>query len=252
VSPIGGVARALARVPLPPAFDRLRVKLSPGDARLTEAAEWSDCLVMVERGTVEVECEGGSHRSFAAGDLLALECLPVRALRNRGPGEAWLLAVRRHTDRGEFRMKFQSTVELGGKTATGIRVPDEIVESLGAGRRPAVTVGIGGHTYRSTVAVMDGVYMLPLSAENREAAGVAAGDEVEVEIALDTAPRVMAVPDDLAAALDAEPAARRTFDGLSYSLQRFHVESVTGAKTAETRQRRIAKSVATLREGRSR
>jgi uncharacterized protein YdeI (YjbR/CyaY-like superfamily) len=63
---------------------------------------------------------------------------------------------------------------------------------------------------------------------------------------------VMTVPDDLAAALDAEPAARRTFDGLSYSLQRFHVESVTGAKTEETRQRRIAKSVATLRDGRAR
>lgn len=149
-------------------------------------------------------------------------------------------------------MKFPTTIELGGKTATGFRVPDSVVEALGAGKRPAVTVRIGDHTYRSTVAVMDGVFMLPLSAENRAAAGVAAGDEVEVEVALDTAPRVMAVPDDLAAALDAEPAARRTFDGLSYSLQRFHVESVTGAKTDETRQRRIAKSVATLREGRSR
>ena len=252
MSPIGGVARALARVPLPPAFDRLRVRLQPGAARLTEAAEWNDCLVMVERGAVEVECIGGGRRSFVAGDMLALECLPVRALRNRGPDEAWLLAVRRQADRGEDTMKFQTTVELGGKTATGFRVPDEIVESLGAGKRPAVTVAIGGHTYRSTVAVMDGVYMLPLSAENRQAAGVAAGDEVEVEVALDTAPRVMAVPEDFAAALDAEPAARRTFDGLSYSLQRFHVESVTGAKTDETRQRRIEKSVATLREGRSR
>lgn len=250
--PIGGIARALARVPLPPAFDRLRITLEPGDARLTEATEWTDCLVLVEHGTLEVECDGGARRSFAAGDLLALECLPVRALRNRGPDAVRLLAVRRHADRGENAMKFQTTVELGGKTATGLRVPDDVVEALGSGKRPAVTVRIGDHTYRSTVAVMDGVYMLPLSAENREAAGVAAGDEVEVEVKLDTAPRVMAVPDDFAAALDAEPAARRTFDGLSYSLQRFHVESVTGAKTDETRQRRIAKSVATLREGRQR
>jgi hypothetical protein len=250
--PLWGVARALARVPLPPAFDRLRVTLEPGDARLTEPTEWADCLVMVERGTVEVECEGGGRRSFAAGDLLALECLPVRALRNRGPEVVRLLAVRRHAVTGDEPMKFRSTIELGGKTATGFRVPDEIVESLGAGRRPAVTVRIGDHTYRSTVAVMDGVFMLPLSAENREAAGLAAGDEVEVEVTLDTAPRVMTVPDDFAAALDAEPAARQTFDGLSYSLQRFHVESVTGAKTDETRQRRIAKSVATLREGRPR
>jgi uncharacterized protein YdeI (YjbR/CyaY-like superfamily) len=99
---------------------------------------------------------------------------------------------------------------------------------------------------------MDGMFMLPLSAENRSAAGLAAGDEVEVEVELDTEPRVMAVPDDFAAALDAEPRARQTFDGLSYSLQRYHVEQVTGAKSDETRQRRIAKSVATLREGRAR
>jgi len=250
--PIGGVARALARVPLPPVFDRLRITLEPGDARLTEAAEWSDCLVMVERGTVGVEGRGGARRSFAEGDMLALECLPVRALRNRGPDQVRLLAVRRHAHAGDKPMKFHTTIELGGKTATGFRIPDEVVESLGAGKRPAITVGIGGHSYRSTVAVMDGVFMVPLSAENRAAAGVAAGDEVDVEVALDTAPRVMTVPDDFAAALDAEPAARGTFDGLSYSLQRFHVESVTGAKTDETRQRRIAKSVATLREGRQR
>lgn len=250
--PIGGVARTLARVPLPPAFDRLRITLEPGAGRLTEPMAWRDCLVLVEHGTVEVECEGGSRRSFAAGEMLALECLPVRALRNHGPAEARLLAVRRQALEGGRRMKFHATIELGGKTATGFRVPDDVVESLGAGKRPAVTVRIGEHVYRSTVAVMDGLYMLPLSAENREAAGLAAGDDVEVEVALDTAPRVMAVPDDFAAALDAEPAARRTFDGLSYSLQRFHVESVTGAKTDETRQRRIAKSVTTLREGRAR
>ena len=242
----------MARVPLPPAFDRLRITLRPGAARLTEAAEWSDCLVLVEHGTVEVECQGGTRRPFAAGDMLALECLPVRALRNRGPDEVRLLAVRRNALAGGKPLKFHTTVELGGRTATGFRVPDAVVEALGAGKRPAVTVRIGGHTYRSTVAVMDGAFMLPLSAENREAAGAAAGDAVEVEVTLDTAPRVMAVPDDFAAALNAEPAARRTFDGLSYSLQRFHVESVTDAKTDETRQRRIAKSVATLREGRSR
>jgi Bacteriocin-protection, YdeI or OmpD-Associated/Domain of unknown function (DUF1905) len=252
MSPFGGVARAMTRVPLPPAFDRLRITLSPGVTRLTDAGDWSDCLVLVERGTVEVECEGGSRRSFAAGDLLALECLPLRALRNRGSDEAGLVAVRRHAAKGGAPVKFSTTIVLGGKTATGFQVPDTVVDSLGAGKRPAVTVRIGDHTYRSTVAVMDGVFMLPLSAENREAAGVAAGDEVEVEVALDTAPRVIAVPDDFAAALDADPVARRTFDGLSYSLQRFHVESVTGAKSDETRQRRIAKSVATLREGRAR
>lgn len=252
MSPYGGVARALARVPLPPAFDRLRVTLGPGAARLTAATEWTDYLVLVEHGSVEVECIGGTRRTFAAGDMLALECLPVRALRNRGSDEARLLAVRRHAHGGDRPMKFTTTIILGGKTATGFQVPDEVVEALGSGKRPAVTVRIGSHSYRSTVAVMDGMFMLPLSAENRSAAGLAAGDEVEVEVELDTEPRVMAVPDDFAAALDAEPRARQTFDGLSYSLQRYHVEQVTGAKSDETRQRRIAKSVATLREGRAR
>jgi hypothetical protein len=88
-------------VPLPPAFDRLRVTLGPGTARLTTPDEWHDCLVLVEHGAVEVECEGGTRRSFAAGDMLALDCLPVRALRNPGTHEARLLAVRRHPPAGD-------------------------------------------------------------------------------------------------------------------------------------------------------
>lgn len=149
-------------------------------------------------------------------------------------------------------MRFRTSIELGGKTATGFRVPDEVVAALASGKRPPVVVRIGPHTYRSTVAVMNGVFMLPLSAENRSAAGVAAGDEVEVELALDSAPREVEVPDDFAAALDAEPQALRTFGGLSNSNKQWHVLQVTGAKTDETRQRRIAKSVAMLREGRAR
>ena len=149
-------------------------------------------------------------------------------------------------------MRFHATIEQSGKTATGIRVPEEIVEALAAGKRPAVRVTINGFTYRSTVAVMGGRYMVGVSAENRAGARVAGGDEVDVEIELDTAPRELTVPADLAAALDGEPAARRTFDGLSYSNRSWHVLQVEGAKTDETRQRRIAKSVEMLREGRAR
>ena len=149
-------------------------------------------------------------------------------------------------------MRFHTTILQGGKTATGIRVPDEVVEALGSGKRPAVTVTINDFTYRSTIAVMDGVYMVGVSAENRAGAGVVGGDEVEVDIELDTAPREVTVPDDFAAALDAEPDARRTFDGLSYSNQSWHVLQIVGAKTDETRQRRIAKSVASLKDGRIR
>jgi uncharacterized protein YdeI (YjbR/CyaY-like superfamily) len=92
--------------------------------------------------------------------------------------------------------------------------------------------------------------MLPVSAEHREAAGVAAGDEVDVDLELDTEPRVLEVPADLSAALDGDAGARRRFDGLSYSKKQRFVLPVEQAKTAETRQRRIAKAVEALREGR--
>ena len=144
-------------------------------------------------------------------------------------------------------MRFHSTVELGGRTATGIPVPDDVVTALGAGRRPAVRVTIGGHTYRSTVGARGGRFLLPLSAENRAGAGVAAGDEVDVDLELDTEPREVAVPPDLAAALDAEPAARSAFDGMAYSHRLRWVLSVEDAKSAATRQRRVAKVVEELR-----
>ena len=149
-------------------------------------------------------------------------------------------------------MRFRTTILQGDKTATGIRVPDEVVESLGAGKRPAVSVTINGFTYRSSIATVSGTYMVGVSAENRAGAGVKGGDEVDVDIELDTAPREVSVPSDLAAALDAEPAARRTFDALSYSNKSWHVLQVTGAKTEETRERRIGKSVDALKEGRPR
>jgi bifunctional DNA-binding transcriptional regulator/antitoxin component of YhaV-PrlF toxin-antitoxin module len=145
-------------------------------------------------------------------------------------------------------MRFATTVELGGRTATGMAVPAAVVEGLAAGRKPAVRVTVGGHTYRSTIATMGGRFLLPLSAENRTAAGVAAGDRVEVDVELDDTPRVVAVPADLAAALDAEPAARRRFDASSYSQQRRHVLAVEGAKAEATRQRRVSSAVARLVE----
>ena len=146
-------------------------------------------------------------------------------------------------------MRFRTTIELGGKTATGFRIPEDVVADLGSGKRPAVRVTIGGHTYRTTVAPMGGVFMIPLSAENRAGAGVAAGDEVDVDVELDTEPRVVTVPPDFAEALDRQPDARRAFDALSYSNQRRHVLSIEGAKTDETRQRRIGKAVDALRQG---
>jgi len=146
-------------------------------------------------------------------------------------------------------MRFRAVLELNGRTATGVEVPGEVVAALGPSRRPAVKVTINGHSYGSTVAAMGGRFMLPVSAENRTAAGVAAGDQVEVELVLDGAPRVVTVPDDLRAALDAAPVAAQRFTALSYSHQRAHVLSVEGAKAAETRARRVAKVVDTLLAG---
>jgi hypothetical protein len=145
-------------------------------------------------------------------------------------------------------VRFRATLLQHGRTATGIVVPAAVVEALGHGRRPPVRVTIGSHTWRSTVAVYGGEYLLGVSAANRAAAGIAAGDEIEIELTADTAPRTIEVPPDLAAALDADPAARAAFDALAYSHQRRHVEAIDQAKTAETRARRIARAVAMVTE----
>ena len=149
-------------------------------------------------------------------------------------------------------MRFRTTILTTGKTTMGFEVPPEVVESIGAGKRPPVTVTINGYTYRNTVAVMGGTYMIGVSGEHRGPAGVTGGQEVDVDLELDTAPREVDVPDDLAAALDADPAARATFEKLSYSNKSWHVLQATGTKNPETRARRIEKSVAALREGRIR
>ena len=127
-------------------------------------------------------------------------------------------------------MRFRTTVELGGKTATGMQVPDDVVGALAAGRRPAVVIAVGGHTYRTTVAVMGGRFMVPLAAEHRAAAGVAAGDDVDVDLELDTAPREVAVPPDLAAELAGDDAARAFFEALAPSHQKEWVRWIEEAK----------------------
>ncbi len=143
-------------------------------------------------------------------------------------------------------MRFRASVDLHGKTATGIVVPPEVVDGLGSGKKPAVTVTIKGFSYPSTIASMGGRFLLPVSAEVRAGAGVAAGDVVDVDVALDTSTREVAVPADLAAALKKAPAAKKAFEALSNSNKKRHVLSVEGAKTAETRERRVAKVLAEL------
>lgn len=149
-------------------------------------------------------------------------------------------------------MKFTAELESAGGNTGGFRVPQEVVDSLGGGKRPKVTVRVNGFDYRSSIAPMGGDNWLGVSQERRDAAGIAVGQTHEVELALDTAPRVIEVPDDLAEAFAAEPEAKAFWDTLSYSNQRWHAEQITGAKKPETRAKRVAKSVELLRDGRAR
>jgi len=147
-------------------------------------------------------------------------------------------------------MRFRVEILTTGKTAAGFVVPAEVMAALGAGKKPAVQVTINGHTYRSTVATIEGRPMIGVSAENRAAAEVEGGQTVDVDLELDTAPRTVDVPEDFAAALAPFPAARAFFDGLNYSERRWFVLGIDDAKTPETRQRRIDKAVDRLRSGR--
>jgi hypothetical protein len=149
--------------------------------------------------------------------------------------------------RKTIKATFTTTILKDDKVnATGLPVPAEAVAAMGKGKKPPVVVTLAGHTYRSTVAAYGEVFMLPLGAEHREAAGVNAGDQVEVTIELDEAPRTVAIPDDLAAALAGKPGAAAAFDKLAPSMRKEYVRQVETAKAAETRQRRIAAIVAKL------
>ncbi|MFF5714544.1 YdeI/OmpD-associated family protein [Streptomyces sp. NPDC012756] len=149
-------------------------------------------------------------------------------------------------DEREKIMKFRAYVEPP-EPMRGLTVPPEVVEALGGGARPPVTITVNGHSWKSRVALLRGRHLLGLSNANRRAAGVAIGDEVEVELEIDTEPRVVVEPADFARALDDDPAARAAYDSLAYSHKREHVRAVESAKKPETRQRRIEKAVATLR-----
>jgi Bacteriocin-protection, YdeI or OmpD-Associated/Domain of unknown function (DUF1905) len=143
------------------------------------------------------------------------------------------------------RVKFSTTMFQVGNN-TGIEVPADVVAALGAGKRPAVVVTVNGYGYRSTVAPMGGKYLIPFSAERRRESGIGGGDAIDVELVVDTAPRVVEVPEDLRTALDGSPAAAAAWAKLSYSNQKGHADAVSGAKAAETRARRIAAVVAKL------
>jgi len=146
---------------------------------------------------------------------------------------------------------FETTVTAAGNN-TGIVVPEEVIERLGAGKRPPVLVSLNGYEYRTTAGVMGGQHMVPVSAAVRKAAGLRGGDPVRVTLTVADTPREVTVPEDLAAALAADEQAGAFFAGLPNSLQRYHVDNVNAAKSADTRQRRVEKAIALFRAGRQR
>ncbi len=146
---------------------------------------------------------------------------------------------------------FETTVTATGNN-TGIVVPVEVIERLGAGKRPPVLVSLNGYEYRTTAGVMGGRHMVSVSAAVRKATGLGGGDPVRVTLTVADTPREVAVPDDFAAALAADEQAAAFFAGLSNSMRRYHVDNITGAKSADTRQRRVDKAIALFREGKQR
>lgn len=152
----------------------------------------------------------------------------------------------------ETTQTFKTKLLKGDGDTTGFVIPDRVVEAFGQGKKPKVTVTINGKfSYPNTVAVMGGQYMIGISKERRKLAGVEGGEMITVTLELDTAPRVMEVPPDLAKALSKDKAAKAHFATLSYSNQRRHIDPINEAKSPETRERRIAKSVALFHEGKN-
>ncbi|MEU8656653.1 YdeI/OmpD-associated family protein [Actinoplanes philippinensis] len=149
-------------------------------------------------------------------------------------------------------MEYRGELEQTGGTTTGFRIPDEFVAGLGGGGRPKVVVRVGEFEFRSSIARMGGEYWLGVSAERRAAGGLEGGQVYDLGIELDDAPRTVEVPDDLVAALAAEPDAKAFWESISFSNQRWHADQLTSAKTAETRARRLAKSLDLLRAGKAR
>ena len=145
-------------------------------------------------------------------------------------------------------MRFRTKILAAGKTAAGIEVPAKVVAALGSSKRPPVRATINGFTYRSTVAVMGGKFMLGVSNEVRKSAGVAAGDTVDIDLELDTEARDVPMPADFAAALARDVKAKKFFDGLSYS-KKLRLVIPIDVKAADIRRQRIAETVAKLRAG---
>jgi Bacteriocin-protection, YdeI or OmpD-Associated/Domain of unknown function (DUF1905) len=148
-------------------------------------------------------------------------------------------------------VRLTTTLESRGPAAA-IVLDDEQVADVGEGaKRFPVVATVNGYTWRTTVAHMRGEFLVGLNRAVREEAHVEAGDTVEVEVELDTAPREVDVPKALADALAEDQAARAAFDGLSYTHRKEYARWIEEAKRDETRERRVAKALEMLRQGKT-
>jgi hypothetical protein len=130
---------------------------------------------------------------------------------------------------------------------SAIPVPFDPKAAFGKVRAP-VTVTLNGYTFRSTIALMGGTLFVPFRRSHREAAGLKGGETLAVTFALDTAPRVVTPPADLADALKAAPPAWDRWQAMSFTHQREHVEAIEDARRPETRARRVAAAVRAVAE----
>jgi mutator protein MutT len=224
--------------------EELGVLIAVGD-RLAEVTDGPIRLALyaatLVEGTPQPLHDHDELRWLTAPDLSSVGWLPIDA--------ALVAVVAERLMLHPGAMRFRATLDLNGKTATGFAVPDEIVASLGGGKRPPVRVTIQGYTFRTTVAPMGGRFLIGVNADNRAAAGVQAGDQLDVELELDTAPREVALPDDLTAALADDVKARNFYDTLSYTHRKEWVRWIEEAKKPETRATRVAKAVDALHTG---
>ena len=146
------------------------------------------------------------------------------------------------------QVKFSTAIFQEGNN-TGIEVPEDAVAKLASGKRPAVKVTLNGFTYRSTIAVMGGRFLIPLSAERRGKANVKGGDKLDIVLQLDMEPREVVLHPEFKKALDRNKKALAFFESLSYSSKSHYALPISEAKADETRQRRIDKAIEDLKAG---
>ena len=142
-------------------------------------------------------------------------------------------------------ISFRTRLTGEGRTASGIIVPEELMAKLGPAKRYPVVVTVGDYSYRNSVSWYKGAFMISMSSDNKAAAGVSGGDEVDVTVEIDTEPRVLEMPDEFAAALTAAGVLEK-FQALSYSKQRTFVEPWAAAKSDATRDNNLAKAIAAV------